>query len=221
MAAADEQPAEGVPVEAPSGPTDESVSRNDGQSAETWHESGLGPAGAPEAEVAFEPEGEPDAPEPDAPESDEAPEPEPDWKDLAHRKAAEVENLRKQTAQRVQKGTRDGMKRVASEILPALDDFERALAHAEAEESDADHTLTKGIRLVQEQMLAALRRAGIEAFSPKGEAFDPHHHEAVATTPVDGAQSGTVIDVPQAGYVIRVPGGDDVLLRAARVVVAA
>jgi len=216
MAAADEQPAEGVPVTAPAEPADESVSRNDGRSAETWHESAPEGEGALEREGALEPEGEPEAPE-----SDEAPEPEPDWKDLALRKAAEVENLRKQTAQRVQKGTRDGMKRVASEILPALDDFERALAHAEAEESDAGHTLTKGIRLVQEQMLAALQRAGIEAFSPKGEAFDPHHHEAVATTPVDGAQSGTVIDVPQAGYVIRVPGGDDVLLRAARVVVAA
>jgi molecular chaperone GrpE len=141
---------------------------------------------------------------------------EPDWKDLAHRKAAEVENVRKQSAQRVQKATRDGMKRVASEILPALDDFERALAHAEAEESDSEHTLTKGIRLVQEQLLAALRRAGIESYSPKGETFDPHLHEAVATTPVEGADSGTVVEVYQAGYRL----GDDVL-RAAKVVVAA
>ncbi len=174
-----------------------------------------GPEG--QAETTSEPEAEPAAegaePAEDGPEP--APE-EPDWKDLAHRKAAEVENLRKQTAQRVQKATRDGMKRVASEILPALDDFERALAHAEAEESDAEHTLTKGIRLVQEQMLAALRRAGIESFSPRGEAFDPHQHEAVATTPVDGAQSGTVVEVYQAGYRL----GDDVL-RAAKVVVAA
>lgn len=141
---------------------------------------------------------------------------EPDWKDLALRKAAELENVRKQNAQRVQKASRDGMKRVALEILPALDDFERALAHAEAEETDDEHTLTKGIRLVQEQMLAALRRAGIEAFSPKGEPFDPHLHEAVATTPIDGAESGTVVEVYQAGYRL----GDDVL-RAAKVVVAA
>src|SRR5690349_17307335 len=118
-----------------------------------------------------------EAPSGDAPVTDEealaedaateAPDEEPDWKDLAHRKAAEVENVRKQTAQRVQKASRDGMKRVASEILPALDDFERALAHAEAEEGDEEHTLTKGIRLVQQQMLAALKRAGIETYSPK------------------------------------------------------
>ena len=141
---------------------------------------------------------------------------EPDWKDLAHRYAADADNARKQTAQRVQKATRDGMKRLAAEILPALDDFERALAHAEAEESDDEHHLTRGIRLVQEQLLAALKRTGIETFSPQGESFDPHLHEAVATTPVDGAESGTVVEVYQAGYRL----GDEVL-RAAKVVVAA
>jgi molecular chaperone GrpE len=139
-----------------------------------------------------------------------------DWEDLAKRKAAELENFRKQAALRAQKATKDGMKRVALEILPALDDFERALAHAEAEEGDEEHTLTRGIRLVQQQMLAALKRAGIESFSPKGEAFDPHLHEAVATTPVEGAESGTVVEVYQAGYRL----GEDVL-RAAKVVVAA
>jgi len=144
------------------------------------------------------------------------PEAEPDWEDLAKRKAAELDNFRKQAAVRVQKASRDGMKRVASEILPALDDFERALAHAEAEEGDDQHTLTKGIRLVQEQMLAALRRAGIESFSPKGEPFDPHLHEAVATTLVEGADSGAVVEVYQAGYRL----GEDVI-RAAKVVVAA
>ena len=76
--------------------------------------------------------------------------------------------------------------------------------------------LTKGIRLVQQQLLAALARVGIEPYSPKGEAFDPHLHEAVATTPVEGAEPGTVVEVYQAGYRL----GDDVL-RAAKVVVAA
>jgi len=142
---------------------------------------------------------------------------EPDWQDLALRKAAELENVRKQNAQRVQKATRDGMRRVAGELLPALDDFERALAHAEAEEGDDDeHHLTHGIRLVQQQMLSALQRVGIEAYSPKGETFDPHLHEAVATAAIEGVASGTVVEVYQAGYRF----GDEVL-RAAKVVVAA
>jgi molecular chaperone GrpE len=108
------------------------------------------------------------------------------------------------------------MRRVAAELLPALDDFERALAHAEAEEGDAEHHLTAGIRLVQQKMLEALKRAGIESYSPKGEPFDPHLHEAVAQHPAgDGAQPGTVLEVVQNGYRL----GEDVL-RPARVVVA-
>ena len=188
-------------------------------------------AEAPEAADAPEPGDVPDSPADDPPPADGRPD-EPDgsvgspaggdgdddtdWRDVALRKAAELENVRKQSAQRVQKATRDGMRRVAVELLPALDDFERALAAAEAGEADAEHGLTKGIRLVQQQLLGALARAGIEPYSPQGEAFDPHLHEAVATTPVEGAQSGTVVEVYGAGYRL----GDDVL-RAAKVVVAA
>jgi len=156
-----------------------------------------------------------EAPEPE-PETEPEAEAEPDWKDLAHRYAADADNARKQGAQRVAKATRDGMKRVASELLPALDDFERALAHAESEEGDDEHHLTKGIRLVQEQMLSALKRAGIEQFSPQGEKFDPHLHEAVSTNPVEGVEPGTVVEVYQAGYRL----GEDVL-RPAKVVVSA
>jgi molecular chaperone GrpE len=148
--------------------------------------------------------------------AEEQPVDEPDWKDLALRKAAELENVRKQNAQRVQKASRDGMRRVAAELLPALDDFERALAHAEAEEGDEEHHLTAGIRLVQQKMLDALRRTGIEAYAPKGEPFDPHLHEAVAQQAApDGEAQGTVLEVLQNGYRL----GDDVL-RPARVVVA-
>ena len=124
--------------------------------------------------------------------------------------------MRKQNAQRVQKASRDGMRRVAAELLPALDDFERALAHAEAEEGDEEHHLTEGIRLVQQKMLDALRRAGIEPYSPKGEPFDPHLHEAVAQQPAPTAPSRAPCSRwCQNGYRL----GDDVL-RPARVVVA-
>ena len=144
------------------------------------------------------------------------PQPEPDFHDRYLRAVAELDNVRKRARRDVSAAEGRGIAKLARELLPALDDFERALAHAEAEEGDAEHHLTKGIRLVQEQMLAALKRAGIETFSPKGEPFDPHVHEAVATTPVEGAASGTVVEVYQAGYKL----GDDVL-RPAKVVVAA
>ena len=70
--------------------------------------------------------------------------------------------------------------------------------------------------MVQQELLGALTRVGIEQFSPQGEPFDPHQHEAVAQQPVEGAASGTVAQVYQPGYRYK-----EEVLRAAKVVVAA
>src|SRR6185436_1040101 len=88
---------------------------------------------------------------------------------LAQRTQADFENYRKRMAKETATAQDRGVKRVVSELLPALDNFERALAAAEAEEADEEHHLTKGIRLVQQELAAALTRVGIETFSPKGE----------------------------------------------------
>jgi molecular chaperone GrpE len=141
---------------------------------------------------------------------------EPDYKDLYLRAAAETENVRKRARRDVEAAQARGVARLARELLPSLDNLDRALAHAEAEEGDDEHHLTKGIRLVQQELLAALGRAGVEAYSPEGEAFDPHVHEAVAQQPVEGAESGTIVQVYQQGYRYK-----DEVLRAAKVVVAA
>ena len=135
---------------------------------------------------------------------------------LAQRTQADFENYRKRMARDAALAHDKGVKRVVSELLPALDNFERALAAAEAEEADEEHHLTKGIRLVQQELVNALTRVGIEAFSPKGEAFDPNQHEAMAQQPVEGAQPGTVVEVYQAGYKL-----NGTVVRPARVVVAA
>ena len=108
-----------------------------------------------------------------------------------------------------------GIAKLAKELLPALDSFERALDAAESQPENRDHHLTDGIRLVQTELLAALARVGIEPDSPKGERFDPHRHEAIAQQPVDGAEPGTIVEVYSAGYRY----GEDVL-RPAKVVVA-
>jgi molecular chaperone GrpE len=179
--------------------------------------------GAPEEELQ-EPVGDELADEPgeagaDAPAEPAAAGPaaaEPDFRDRYLRAAAELENVRKRARRDVGAAEGRGIARLARELLPALDDFERALAAAEAQPENLDHHLTDGIRLVQSQLLAALRRVGIEPEAPAGEPFDPHRHEAVAQHPVDGAASGTIVEVLQAGYRI----GDD-LLRPAKVVVAA
>jgi len=135
---------------------------------------------------------------------------------LAQRTQADFENFRRRAMRDAQAAEARGIAKVAREMLPALDNLERAIAAAEAEEADSEHHLTAGIRLVQKDLVAALERVGIEPFSPKGEAFDPNEHEAMVQQPVEGAESGTVVEVFQQGY--RLNGS---VIRPARVVVAA
>jgi molecular chaperone GrpE len=170
---------------------------------------------APAADAGETAAGEPAPETPEAAETAEAP-PEPDYKDLYLRAAAETDNVRKRARRDVELATVRGVGRLARELLPSLDNLDRALAHAEAQEGDDEHHLTKGIRLVQAELLAALTRVGIEPYTPEGEPFDPHQHEAVSQVPVEGAESGTIVQVYQPGYRYK-----DEVLRAAKVVVAA
>jgi molecular chaperone GrpE len=136
---------------------------------------------------------------------------------LAQRAQADFDNYRKRTSRDVAAAEARGVSKLARELLPALDNLALALAAAESGPApERDRGLLEGVRLVQSELLAALARVGIEAYSPVGEPFDPELHEAMAQQPVEGAESGTIVEVYQPGY--RYNGG---LLRAARVVVAA
>jgi molecular chaperone GrpE len=135
---------------------------------------------------------------------------------LAQRAQADFENYRKRTAKDVAAAEGRGTAKLARELLPALDNLALALAAAESgAETEHDRKLVEGIRLVENELSAALARVGIEAYSPQGEAFDPELHEAMAKQPVEGAASGTVAEVYQRGY-----RQNGVVLRPARVVVA-
>jgi molecular chaperone GrpE len=130
---------------------------------------------------------------------------------LAQRTQADFENYRKRAAKEQSAAEGRGMARLARELLPALDNLARAL------EADASgDEFVAGVRLVHSELQAALERLGIEAYSPQGEPFDPNFHEAMARQPVEGAESGTVVEVYQPGYRL-----NDTVLRPARVVVAA
>jgi len=143
-------------------------------------------------------------------------EPEPDWRDRYLRSAAELDNVRKRARRDAGLAEKRGIARLARELLPALDNLDRAIAAAEAGEGDEEHHLTKGIRLVQQELVGSLARVGIEPYRPEGEPFDPHSHEAIAQQPREGVASGTIVEVYQQGYRL----GEDVL-RPAKVVVAA
>ena len=132
---------------------------------------------------------------------------------LAQRTQADFENYRKRMVRDVRAAEARGMGRLARELLPAIDNLERAVAALEA--ADEDHHMTDGIRLVTTELAAALGRTGIEGYAAKGERFDPACHEAVAQHKVDGAEAGTIVEVLQSGYRL-----NDSILRPARVIVA-
>jgi molecular chaperone GrpE len=130
--------------------------------------------------------------------------------ELAKRTQADFENYRKRMARENAQASERGAARLAKELLPALDHLELALKSADGHED-----VIKGFAMVRDELLGALAKSGIEAFSPEGEQFDPNEHEAMAQQPSEEAEPGTVLEVYQRGY--RAGGG---VLRPARVVVA-
>jgi molecular chaperone GrpE len=133
--------------------------------------------------------------------------------ELAQRTQADFDNYRKRMTREVRAAEARGIGRLARELLPAIDNLERALAAVET--AEPRHHLSEGIRLVTAELSAALGRTGIQGYDPKGERFDPVQHEAVAQQPVAGAEPGTVVEVLQAGYRL-----NEAILRPARVIVA-
>ena len=131
--------------------------------------------------------------------------------ELAQRTQAEFENFRKRAARDQAQAGERAKANLIRELLPVVDNLERALATANPEE---DH-LAEGVRLVHAELLNTLERNGIKPFDPSGEPFDPTFHEALSMRPGENGQSGVVLDVIEKGY-----KAGDVVLRPARVVVA-
>ena len=142
--------------------------------------------------------------------ADEAASAEPNYLELAQRTQAELENVRKRAARDVMQAGARAKVNLIRELLPVVDNLERALATANPEE---DH-LAEGVRLVHVELINTLQRNGIVAFDPAGEQFDPNIHEAISMREGENG-SGIVLDVVEKGYKL----GDSVI-RPARVVVS-
>jgi molecular chaperone GrpE len=141
---------------------------------------------------------------------------------LAQRTKADFENYRKRVARESAEAEARGRAALAHALLPVIDNLERALAAAQpidqnraarrqADERAPDGSLAEGVKLVYEELAGVLRGAGIESYSPAGEAFDPDWHEAMMTRPGD---EGRVLEVLEKGYRL-----DGQVLRPARVIV--
>lgn len=143
-----------------------------------------------------------------------------EYLDLARRAKADFENYRKRAAREAAEAEQRGKAGLARAVLPSLDNLERAVKAAQAEPAKEGEknleALKRGVELVRAELEAALTRAGVEAYEPDGEPFDPKLHEAISTRPAaDGESSGAVVETLERGYRL----GDQVL-RPARVIVA-
>jgi molecular chaperone GrpE len=127
------------------------------------------------------------------------------------RLAADFDNYRKRVAREQAELTARANERLLHELLPVLDDLERAL---EAAVEHEEAKLEEGVRLVHRSLLALVERHGLSEIDTDG-GFDPHVHEALLTQPGEGAAEGSVLQVLQKGYKL----GERVL-RPARVIVA-
>jgi molecular chaperone GrpE len=134
-------------------------------------------------------------------------------KERVLRGAADMENLRKRTRREIADSSARGKQEVVSEMLPVIDNLERALDHA-AQQGTLD-SMTEGVDLVLRQFVSAMSKLGVEGFSAKGEPFDPAFHEAVGQVESRKVPPGTVLEEWQKGYKM-----GDKLIRPAVVVVS-
>jgi molecular chaperone GrpE len=135
-----------------------------------------------------------------------------EYLDLARRSQADFENYRKRAAKETALAGERAKSGLVRELLPVVDNLERALASA----GSSEQHLAEGVRLVHSELIAVLERNGVQQFDPSGERFDPGEHEALSMRPQDGAESGVVLDVVEKGY-----RANGTVLRPARVVVSA
>ena len=156
-------------------------------------------------------EGEPAAAK--APEAEEAPS-EPssaEFKDQLVRLAADFENFKKRTRREKEDIRKFANETLLKDILPALDNLNRALAHVE----DRANPLVQGIEMVAKQFIDILGGYGVTPVDSKGKPFDPAIHDAMGQTPSEECEPGCIADEFEKGYMIH-----GRLLRPAKVIVA-
>jgi len=136
-----------------------------------------------------------------------------EYLELAQRTKADFENYRKRVAKETSEALARGKAELARELLPAIDNLERALDAGE--DASAHEALVKGVAMVRDELHGRLEGAGVESYDPTGEKFDPQLHEALSTKPDEGTESGVILETVQRGY--RLNGQ---VLRAAKVVVS-
>jgi molecular chaperone GrpE len=131
------------------------------------------------------------------------------------RAQAEVQNMRRRCEQDVEKAHKFALEKFSAELLPVLDNLERALAAVPEAQLAQVKGLYEGVELTLKGFMESLARFQIKPVDPHGQPFDPQLHQAIAQVPNPAVAPNTVIDVMQKGYTL-----NGRVLRAAMVVVS-
>jgi molecular chaperone GrpE len=136
-------------------------------------------------------------------------------KDRLLRLTAEFDNYRKRVDRERRELSEAASADLIRDLLPIIDDLERAMAASRADTANQDTALLRGVELTHRQLLDQLRRRGVEPITAVGQLFDPELHESVAAEPAAGVPDGEILEEFRRGY--RVAGR---LLRPSMVKVA-
>jgi molecular chaperone GrpE len=118
-------------------------------------------------------------------------------RELYLRKLAEFDNFRKRIEREREEMRRTAAEDLVRELIPVLDNFERALQHVDGDDS---LSVRQGVELISKQLWDILARQGMEMVDPAGQHFDPELHEAVQRIEGGGHRPGTVVSVLAKGY---------------------
>lgn len=118
------------------------------------------------------------------------------------RAVADLENYKRRTAKEISDAKCYANEKLIGEILPVIDNFERALAHAN-DDSKSAGSIAEGIKLIVDQMFEVLKKAGLEEVKALGERFDPALHHAISEEESAEADPGTVVKEFQKGYFLK------------------
>ncbi|WP_286258682.1 nucleotide exchange factor GrpE [Pseudoalteromonas apostichopi] len=137
-----------------------------------------------------------------------------DQKDSVVRAAADVENMRRRAAQDVEKAHKFALEKFANELLPVIDNLERAIEFSD-KENDQLKPVLEGIEMTVKSFNDAVSKFGVEIVNPQGEQFNPEFHQAMSIQPSNDVAPNTVLAVMQKGYTL-----NGRLLRPAMVMVS-
>ena len=122
-----------------------------------------------------------------------------DQKDSVIRAKAEVDNIRRRSAQDVEKARKFALEKFAGEMLTTVDNLERALQSIDKED-ESQKVMLEGIELTYQGLLSSLEKSGVTAVDPQDQPFNPELHQAMSMQEVPGVAPNTVIAVMQKGY---------------------